>query len=64
MRLSEHGLKQVEAIIKVCTDNGMTVESSNFLWNILVKVFHRLDVFEGRTQRPVDPAPEDVRGND
>lgn len=61
MRLSEHSLKHAEAIIKHCTDNGMAVESSMGLWNHLVKVFIRLDVFEGRAPRPAESAPTDAQ---
>jgi hypothetical protein len=61
MRLSEHSLKHAEAIIKHCTDNGMAVESSMGLWNHLVKVFSRLDVFEGRAPRPVESEPTDAQ---
>jgi hypothetical protein len=61
MRLSEHSLKHAEAIIKHCTDNGMAAESSMGLWNHLVKVFKRLDVFDGRAPRPVESEPTDAQ---
>lgn len=54
MRLSEHSVKHAEAIIKHCIDNGMVKESSMGLWNHLVKVFSKLDKFEGREPRPVN----------
>lgn len=57
MILSEHSIKHAEAIIKHCTDNGMSAESTMGLWNHLVRILSRLDVCEGRAARQVESAP-------
>ena len=59
MILSEHSIKHAKVIIKYCTDNGMVVESTMGLWNYLVHILSRLDVYEGRAARQVESASTD-----
>jgi len=59
MVLSKWSHRRVSVIVNHCIANGMNVESTMGLWNLLVKLFSRLDRYEGRTPRGLESVPTD-----
>jgi len=65
MILRKRDKEHAEAIIKHCTDNGMSVESTMGLWNHLVRLFKRMELLEGRAAKTggaVDKQPTTGKG--
>jgi hypothetical protein len=63
MILREKDKRHAEAIIKICTDNGMIVEATGGLWNHICRLFKKFELIEDCAAKSIGAQPTHAPNN-